>query len=247
MKRYLITFSYDGTDFYGYQKQPNLRTVEGELEEVLKFINDGKEVILIASGRTDSKVHALNQKAHFDLDVDIKLHKLKSALNSYTGSDIYVKEVSRVDDNFHARYMVRAKEYIYKINMGEYNTIERNYVYQYNKRLDLKEMERALNFLEGEHDFSAFISSQDKKENKVRKIVKAELIRDKIDLNKITILFLGTGFLKYQVRNMVGTLIEVGEGKKKSEDMIDILACRDRKKAGKTANPEGLYLKDVIY
>ena len=111
--RYLMTFSYDGTNFYGYQKQPKLRTIEGELEDALTFINGGKEVIVHSSGRTDRKVHAINQKAHFDLDKEISIYKLKSALNTYTGRDIYVKDIEVVDDNFHARYMVKNKIYIY--------------------------------------------------------------------------------------------------------------------------------------
>ena len=90
--RYLMTFSYDGTNFYGYQKQPKLRTIEGELEDALTFVNGGKGVIVHSSGRTDRKVHAINQKAHFDLDKEISLYKLKSALNTYTGKDIYVKD-----------------------------------------------------------------------------------------------------------------------------------------------------------
>lgn len=247
MKRYLITFSYDGSNFNGYQRQPGLRTVQGEIEKALKFINNNVDVEIHASGRTDAKVHAINQKAHFDLNVSISKEKLRMAINAHTGPDIYVKNVEIVDNNFHARYMVKAKEYEYIINMGEYNPIERNYVFQYNKKLDLKEVQRALKFFEGEHDFSAFACQEEKKENNVRTIIKADLIRDSKDLNKITLVFLGTGFLKYQVRNMVGTLIEVGEGKRKSEDMIDLLNKKDRKKAGKTAKPEGLYLKDVLY
>lgn len=247
MKRYLITFSYDGTNFNGYQKQPDLRTVQGELEKALKFINNKVDTEIQASGRTDAKVHAINQKAHFDLTIRITEEKLKTALNTCTPSDIYIKSVEVVDKNFHARYMVKAKEYIYKINLGEYNPLEKNYVYQYNNRLDLSEIERALKYLEGEHDFSTFSCKEDLKENNVRTIIQTNFIRDTKDVNKITLVFLGTGFLKYQVRNMVGTLIEIGEGKRKSEDMIDLLSKKDRRKAGKTANPEGLYLQDVLY
>lgn len=247
MKRYLITFSYDGTNFNGYQKQPELRTIQGEIENALKFINNNEDVELQASGRTDAKVHAINQKAHFDLKINITPDKLKMALNSNIPDDIYAKSVEITDKDFHARYMVKAKEYIYKINLGEYNPLERNYVFQYNKRLDLPEIERALKYLEGEHDFSTFACKEELKENNVRTIIQTNLIRDAKNPNKITLSFLGTGFLKYQVRNMVGTLIEVGEGKRKSEDMIELLNKKDRRKAGRTANPEGLYLQDVLY
>lgn len=247
MKRYLMTFCYDGSLFKGYQRQPKQRTVQGEIEKALKKINSEEKVELVASGRTDALVHAINQKAHFDLDIDITVEKLKSAINSLIPDDIYIKLVEEVSDSFHARYNVKFKEYVYIINLGEYNPLERNYIYQYNKPLDIVEMERALKYLEGEHDFTSFASADDEKEDYVRRISQTNLIRDVKDKNKITLVFVGTGFLRYMVRNMVGTLIQVGEGKRKSEDIIDILDKKDRRSAGITANPEGLYLKNVIY
>lgn len=245
--RYLITFAYDGSKYKGYQKQPRVKTIQGELERALKEINNDKQVDVSASGRTDAKVHAYNQKAHFDLDIKITCDKLKQALNSLIPGDIYVKSVVEVKDDFHARFNVKAKEYIYKINMGEYNPLEKDYVYQYNKRLDLVEMERALKYLEGEHDFKSFSKADDEKEDYVRTIIQTNIIREIKDVNHFTISFLGTGFLRYQVRNMVGLLIEIGEGKRKSEDILEILEARDRRKAGITAPGEGLYLKDVFY
>ena len=131
--------------------------------------------------------------------------------------------------------------------MGEYNPLEKDYVYQYNKRLDLVEMERALKYLEGEHDFKSFSKTDDEKEDYVRTIIQTNIIREIKDVNHFTISFLGTGFLRYQVRNMVGLLIEIGEGKRKSEDILEILEAKDRRKAGITAPGEGLYLKDVFY
>lgn len=245
--RYLITFAYDGSKYKGYQKQPRVKTIQGELERALKEINNDKQVDVSASGRTDAKVHAYNQKAHFDLDIKITCDKLKQALNSLIQGDIYVKSVVEVKDDFHARFNVKAKEYIYKINMGEYNPLEKDYVYQYNKRLDLVEMERALKYLEGEHDFKSFSKADDEKEDYVRTIIQTNIIREIKDVNHFTISFLGTGFLRYQVRNMVGLLIEIGEGKRRSEDILEILEARDRRKAGITAPGEGLYLKDVFY
>ena len=245
--RYLITFAYDGSKYKGYQKQPRVKTIQGELERALKEINNDKQVDVSASGRTDAKVHAYNQKAHFDLDIKITCDKLKQALNSLIPGDIYVKSVVEVKDDFHARFNVKAKEYIYKINMGEYNPLEKDYVYQYNKRLDLVEMERALKYLEGEHDFKSFSKADDEKEDYVRTIIQTNIIREIKDVNHFTISFLGTGFLRYQVRNMVGLLIEIGEGKRKSEDILEILEAKDRRKAGITAPGEGLYLKDVFY
>lgn len=245
--RYLITVAYDGTLFAGYQKQPKERTVQGEIEKALKEINNGKKVDVHASGRTDAKVHALAQKVHFDLNTKITCDKLLKALNSLLPEDIFVKKVTEVDDDFHARFSAIGKEYIYILNMGEYNPLERNYVYQHNKKLDVVEMERAMKYLEGTHNFKSFTKADDEKDDYVRTISQTNLIRDTKDVNKITLVFLGTGFLRYMVRNMVGTLIEVGEGKIKSEEIIDILNKEDRKAAGKTANAEGLYLKNVFY
>jgi len=245
--RYFMSFSYDGSLFKGYQKQPKMRTVQGELEKVLKQINDNKKVEVHASGRTDAGVHALNQKAHFDLDINITPSNLLKGLNSLLPEDIYVKKIDTVSDNFHARFNAIGKEYVYIINMGEYNPIERNYVYQYNKKLDVVEMERAMKYLEGTHDFKSFSKADEEKEDYIRTLSQTNLIRDPKDVNKITLVFVGTGFLRYMVRNMVGILIEVGEGKRRSEEVINILREKDRTKAGKTANPEGLYLKNVFY
>jgi len=245
--RYLMVFSYDGSKYYGYQKQPKKKTIQGEIEKVLKKINSEQKVDIHASGRTDAGVHALNQRAHFDMETKMTPDKLKHSINSLLPTDIYVKEIKEVEDDFHARFNVKAKEYIYKINMGEYDPIEKDYIYQYNKKLDVVEMERALKYLEGTHDFKSFTKADEEKEDFVRTIVQTTFIRDLKNVNKISISFLGTGFLRYMVRNMVGTLIEIGEGKYKSEDIIRILEAKDRRKAGITAPPEGLYLRDVYY
>lgn len=245
--RYLITISYDGTNFSGYQKQPKQRTIQEELEKALKEINNGKSVDTSASGRTDAGVHAMAQKVTFDMNTKITPEKLAKGLNSLLPEDIFVRKVEEVPKEFHARFSAIGKEYIYILNIGEYNPLERNYVYQHNKKLDVVEMERALKYFEGTHNFKSFTKADDEKEDYVRTISQTNLIRDPKDLNKITLVFVGTGFLRYMVRNMVGILIEVGEGKLRSEEIIEILKKEDRKCAGKTANPEGLYLKNVFY
>ena len=242
-----MTFSYDGSKYSGYQKQPKKKTIQGELEKALKQINGGKEVSLVASGRTDAGVHAYNQRAHFDMDTTIPCQKIKQGVNSLIPDDIYVKNIFEVEETFHARFGVKAKEYIYKINMGPYNPIEKDYIYQYNKKLDIAEMERALKYLEGTHDFSSFVKIDEEKDNYVRTIVQTSLIRDIKNVNQITISILGTGFMRYMVRNIVGMLIEIGEGKHKSEEIIQILKAKDRTKAGICAPSCGLYLNDVYY
>jgi len=245
--RYLITFKYDGTNYSGYQKQPNATTIQGVLEGVLTRINSNKQVFVSASGRTDAHVHALGQRAHFDLDISIIPSDLKKALNSLLPGDIYVTSVEQVEDTFHARFNVKEKEYMYIINTGEYNPIERNYVYQYNKSLDIEAMKKAISYLIGEHDFKSFTKVDEEKDDYVRTIHKATISLNSSNPNQLIITFVGTGFLRYMVRNMVGTLIEIGEGKRSTTSILEILECRDRTKAGKTAPPKGLYLKNVFY
>lgn len=245
--RFLITFAYDGSKYFGYQKQPKKKTIQSEIEKALKTINNDVKVNISASGRTDAGVHAFNQKAHFDLTTNISCDKLKSALNSLTPDDIYIKNVQEVSDTFHARYNVRAKEYIYKINMGEYNPISKDYVFQLNKKLNLEEIKKALKYLEGEHNFKSFTSGDDKRDNYVRTIINCCLQTSTIDNDIVIISFKGTGFMRYMVRNMVGLLIEIGLGKYNSFDIINILEAEDRKKAGMCAPACGLYLNNVFY
>ena len=166
------------------------------------------------------------------------------ALNSLLDGDIYIKSVEEVDSSFHARFDVKQKEYIYKINLGEYNPINKNYIYQYNKELDIDRMNKAIKAFEGEHNFKSFTKANVETDNFVRTIYNASIQRigDIIEIH-----FLGSGFMRYMVRNMVGFLIEIGEGKRSISDVKEVLSKEDRKEAGKTANPEGLYLNKVIY
>ena len=242
--RYLIKFSYDGTNYSGFQKQKGLNTIEEKLEEALTKINNGKKTTITATGRTDKGVHALCQYGHADIDVNINEKKLKRAMNSNLPEDIHVIETEEVDNNFHARYNVKEKEYKYYINIGEYNPIERNYVYQYNYNLNIDNMKKAIRFFEGEHDFRSFVTENKEKENCVRTITYTNIeLKD----NKIIITFRGNGFLRYQVRNMVGLLIKIGENKISPDSVDKIIESKDRTKASKTAPSEGLYLTKVIY
>ena len=242
--RYLITFSYDGTNYSGYQKQKGKHTIQEEIEKALQSINNGVYTKLESSGRTDKGVHALCQKGHCDLDVNITEYKLKRAMNSLLPPDIHVIDTKIVDNKFHARYQVKEKEYKYFLNMGEYDPTKRNYCYQYNRNLDVEAMKEAIKYFIGEHDFESFTPTVDKRENNVRIITKATIEEDK---NILTFTFRANGFIKYQVRNMVGFLIKVGEGKKKARDLPKILEGKDRRLASITAHSEGLYLTDVKY
>ena len=242
--RYLMTFSYDGSKYNGYQKQPNKRTIQSEIEKALTTINSNCFVSISASGRTDALVHAINQKAHFDLNINITCDKLKKAINSLIPKDIYVKKIEVVNNDFHARYNVLAKQYIYKINIGEYNPIEKDYVLQLCHNLNIAEIKKALKYLEGTHNFKSFVKANPDITDYTRTIIETDI---KEENNILIISFLGTGFLRYMVRNMVGLLIEIGLGKRKSEDVIIILNKEDRTSSGITALPNGLYLKDVFY
>ena len=234
--RYLIKFSYDGTNYKGFQSQGKLNTIQQQI--------NGIKTKIVATGRTDKGVHALSQYGHADIDVNITEKKLKRALNSNLPNDIHVISTKVVDNSFHARYSVKRKTYKYLINVGEYNPLERNHVYQYNYSLNINSMKQAIKYFEGKHDFRAFVTNNKEKDNCIRKIEYADI--KQID-NIINITFKGTGFLRYQVRNMVGILIRVGENKINPEYVKVILESKDRNKSGKTAPPEGLYLLDIEY
>ena len=239
--RYFMRFSYNGSKFNGFQKQVDKRTVQGDLESVLsKIFNENIRVV--ASGRTDAGVHAYNQCLHFDSSKEVDFDKLKFSLNSLL-HNIYVKELYSVPDDFHARYDCTKKEYIYKINVGEFDPIYEEYIYQYNKSLDIEKMKDACMYLIGEHDFRSF-TSLDYEKNCVRTIYSIDI---SIENDIIYIDFVGNGFLKYMVRNMVGLLIEVGSNNRNVEDVKKILDSMDRKEAGICAPSMGLYLANVYY
>ena len=241
--RYLMKFSYDGTNFFGYQKQNDKRTVQGEIERVLNIISNEK-ISISSSGRTDALVHAVNQYAHFDFETGMSCDQIKRALNSLLADDIYIKDVKIVSCDFHARFDVKSKEYVYKINIGEYDPLSRNYIYQYNCNLNIEEMKKAIKLFEGLHNFKSFTKCNLNILDYDREIYETKI--ECVD-NIIILTFKGDGFLRYMVRNMVGCLIEIGEGKRKVQDIITILKSEDRTKAGKTAPACGLYLKDVYY
>lgn len=240
--RYKMIFSYDGSNFSGYQKQPQKRTIQKEIEDVLTKINN-KAVLLTASGRTDTHVHAYGQTAHFDFNKQISVDKLKKAINSLLPSDIYVRELEEVSDQFHARFDVLKKTYCYKINTGIYDPVSRSYVYQLNRDLDFNLMIEASKILIGTHDFSSFVKLEEEKDC-VRTIEDISITNDH---NIVSITFTGNGFLRYMVRNLVGCLIEIGMKKRAVDTVRTILDSQDRTKAGLCAPAEGLYLMKVFY
>lgn len=239
--RYFMKISYNGSKFYGYQKQVDKRTVQGDIENVLSKIFNEK-IKVVGSSRTDALVHAYNQCLHFDTLKVFDFEKIRHSLNCLL-KNIYVKELYSVSNDFHARYNVVSKEYVYKINVGEFDPIMEEYIYQYNKNLDIFKMEEAAKIFVGTHDFRSF-TSLDYEKNCERTIYNINISKKD---NIINIYFKGNGFLKYMIRNIVGTLIEVGNGSKNIEDVKKILDEKDRKKAGICASPVGLYLLNVNY
>lgn len=239
-----MTVSYDGSKYHGYQKQPDMTSVQEKLEIILTAINSNNFVSISASGRTDSGVHALNQKIHFDLDKSLDVDKLKYSINKMLPSSIYVKNIDKVSDDFHARFNVKRKEYTYKINLGEYNPIECEYVYQYNNILDIEKMKEASKYFLGEHNFKSYTKGCEDKESYTRTIYDIKLEQNN---DILSIVFVGSGFLRYMVRNMVGTLIEVGEKKMEPKFIQQIIEAEDRKESGICAPACGLYLSNVYY
>ena len=241
--RYLATFSYDGSCFSGFQKQKGLKTVQEVFENALTSL-EGKNVQIFASGRTDKGVHANGQCAHFDLSKNIKIYSLKKYLNNLFNGEIYVSSIVPVSDDFHARYNVKRKTYIYYINMGEYNPTMRNYVYQYSNKLDVSLMEEASRCLIGEHDFRSFCTDSSSKDNCIRNIYD---ISFEVKDNILKITFTGNGFLRKMIRNIVAILIEIGSSKRDVSYLNDVLLFKKRSGNLKCAFSGGLYLEKVNY
>ena len=237
-----MTIAYDGTNYYGYQHQPGHITVQDTFEEALSIIVKEK-IKTFASGRTDGHVHAIGQVLHFDTDILMKENNWMRALNSLLPDDIRVKKVEIVSDDFHARFSVLKKEYRYYIKLGEYDLFKNNYSTYYEK-LDVEKMKEGIKYFLGTHDFTSYSRYVDKKPT-IRTIYKAEI--KELDDDMLELTFIGNGFLKYMVRIMVGTLIDVGLGRKSVEDIKRILELKDRTKASKTASPNGLFLYKVYY
>ena len=218
--RYLASVSYDGSKFYGFQKLNNHKTVQQCLEQAISKINK-KPVAVKGAGRTDRGVHALGQGISFDLDVNVPVDRLKKAINSLLDDAIYIRDIKEVDDNFHARFSAKKKIYEYVINLGEYDAIRKDYLYNYNRSLDVKEMKKAAKKLEGAHSFKAFTSGERDSYNSIIYSVKI-----KKEKNLLIITFEGKCFYRYMVRNMVGVLI--GEGAKKIPWIFWMICLRER-------------------
>lgn len=258
-KNILLKIKYDGKDFHGWQVQDDVRTVQGEIEHILKFIA-GEDVFINGTSRTDSGVHALGQCANFFWDNNLPTEKLADIMNKRLGSrglgrsgtrgDIEILSATEVPMDFHARFDCKGKTYKYVIDaMGD--VFQRNYCWQLPQFLNIEKMKEASEYIIGTHDFKCFESSgANPRETTVRTIEKILIEPEKgygKSSGKLNIEVTGDGFLYNMVRIIVGTLVEVGIGKREPSSIPEIIMSKDRSKAGMTAPPQGLYLKEIYF
>ncbi len=250
MKRnYKLTISYDGTRFYGWERQPGKdMTIQGKLESVLSKMTGaegGGEINVIGAGRTDAGVHARAMTANVVLDTDKSEEEIQAYMNMYLPEDISVNEVKACSDRFHARYNALGKTYRYTCWFGASKPVfDRKYVTVLEKEPDVEKMIAASEFLIGTHDFKSFCGNTRMKKSTVRCV---DNIKIEKSGNYIRLYFHGNGFLQNMVRIMTGTLLEVGCGRIDPEEIPEILEAKDRQRSGPTAKPEGLCLMKVDY
>lgn len=234
--KYLLKFSYDGSKFHGFQRQNNAKNVQSEIEKVLEDIFKEK-ILLKGAGRTDAKVHAINQYAHFESEKKVK--DLKYQMNENL-EFIKIKKISKVNQNFHARYSVKEKTYIYKLSTNKDDN--NGYYGYYYGNLDFNKMKEASHLFLGTHNFKNFVAGT--RGNYEGTVFSVKLYK----INKrIYFVFKGHGFYRYMIRNLVGALIEVGKGKAKYCDIKNMLENYEEEKVLMTAKAEGLYLKNIKY
>jgi tRNA pseudouridine38-40 synthase len=244
MQNFKITVQYDGTDYHGWQVQINGRTVQGELTRVLSML-DHRPVTVHGAGRTDAGVHAEGQAASFFLARPFETRELRDAINGNLDRDIRVVGVESVSGEFNARLSAKQKTYRYRICTADVvSPFVYRYVHSYRGPLDLEEMRRTATALIGTHDFGAFTVADSEIQDHVRTLFRLDVEHT---TNEISILAEADGFLRYMVRTIVGTLIEVGRGKRTAAATGEILESRDRSKAGPSAPANGLTLVRVDY
>lgn len=239
--RFKAIVSYDGSQFKGWQIQDDVRTVQGEIEKALSKISK-KDIAITASGRTDAGVHAENQIFHFDSDLDIPW---KKAMNTLLPRDIYIQNVTKVSQDFHARFNAISKKYGYKINMREYNVFDRNYILQYNRYIDVQKFKEALNLFLGTHDFTSFNKTPiNIVPNQVRTI--SDIMIEESN-GIITIEIMGDGFLRHMIRMLIATALAYSEGKISLDNIKFSLEKPDKNLIQFNVDGCGLYLKEVYY
>ena len=244
-KNYKLKISYDGSRYFGWEHQPDRETIQGKIETVLARMVDKDMVDVIGAGRTDAGVHARAMIANVHLDTQMSPEEIRDYANRYLPDDIAILEVREAADRFHARYKAVGKTYQYTCFDGPVKPVfDRKYYTPLDQELDVEAMQEAAHFLEGKHDYKSFCGNSRMKKSTVR-IVDTIIVRRRKGYVYLT--FHGTGFLQNMVRIMSGTLIEVGLGRKRPEEVGEILEACDRKVAGPTAPAKGLCLLKVDY
>lgn len=244
-KNYKLKISYDGSRYFGWEHQPDRETIQGKIETVLARMVDKDMVDVIGAGRTDAGVHARAMIANVHLDTPMSPEEIRDYANRYLPDDIAILEVREAADRFHARYKAVGKTYQYTCFDGPVKPVfDRKYYTPLDQELDVEAMQEAAHFLEGKHDYKSFCGNSRMKKSTVR-IVDTITVRRRKGYVYLT--FHGTGFLQNMVRIMSGTLIEVGLGRKRPEEVGEILEACDRKVAGPTAPAKGLCLLKVDY
>jgi len=244
-KNFKIIIEYDGTEFSGWQKQKDQTTVQGEIEKALTQILN-QDIKIFGSGRTDAGVHAFGQVANFHADTGIKTGSLKKGLNSLIKRPIVIKQCDIVDDNFHARYSAVSKEYHYVIlNRQDPCIIGRLYQWHIRNPLDVMAMQHCCRVITGRFDFKSFENTGSPRSSSVRDVFSANI--NKLDDNRFVFKICASGFLKYMVRNLMGTIVLAGVNKICVDEFKKIFKAKDRSKAGSTAPAHGLFLKKVNY
>jgi tRNA pseudouridine38-40 synthase len=245
MRNIKLIIEYDGAAYNGWQRQAGVPTIQQVMEDTLSRIVSDR-VVLIASSRTDTGVHALNQVANFRTSTRLPLRNLHMGANSLLPPDIVVKEMSEVPWDFHSQYHARGKIYHYRIcNKSVRPVLARSICWFVHRPLDLEAMGTAARHLLGTHDFNAFCAAQCDVEDRVRTV--ADVGFDRGDEGMIVFRIEADGFLRHMVRNIVGTLVDIGNGRFPEEDIIRILEARDRRLAGRAAPARGLCLMEVKY
>jgi len=245
MRNFKMIVEYEGTAYCGWQRQKNGISIQQILEETIQSITR-KEVTVIGSGRTDAGVHALNQVASFKSDTRLSTAILFRGINGLLPKDIVVKSLEEVAAEFHAQHDAKGKVYVYRIcNKRLRPAMGHSYFWFIHYHLDLDLMEKAAQYLIGRHDFSCFCATGSHVKDRIRTITGIKI--KKISEGIIEITLEAHGFLKYMVRNIVGTLVEVASGRRPPEQMKNIIDSHDRNTAGITAPARGLYLKEVRY
>lgn len=239
MRRIMLKVAYDGTEFHGWQLQPGVRTVEGELNKALSEWT-GNDICVIGASRTDTGVHALGNLAVFDLDLTIPTDRIAYALNTKLPADVKIQQAIEVEPDFHPRHCASRKTYEYHIYAAQFPMpLASRFAYYTYLNPDTGLMQQAAAYLMGEHDFKSFCCVRTQAESTVRTIYNIEVSKDE---KEIIIKIEGNGFLYNMVRIIAGTLLDVGTGKTAPEEIKTILAKCDRTFAGPTLPPEGLRL-----